>query len=97
MNKSELVDEVAEQAGLSKSEAEKAVNAVTATVTSQLSSGETVTLVGFGTFSVSARAARKGINPQTGESIDIKASNAPKFKAGKSLKDACNSKLEVVN
>lgn len=97
MNKSELVEAVAEQTGLSKSESEKALNAITGTITEQLSQGETVTLVGFGTFSVSKRAAREGRNPQTGATIQIGESIAPKFKAGKLLKDACNSLLEGVN
>ena len=90
MNKSELIDAVASAADLSKASATKAVDAVLDTVTNTLKKGEQVTLVGFGTFEVRARAARSGRNPQTGETINIKASNAPAFKAGKALKDAVN-------
>ncbi|HEY9150505.1 MAG: HU family DNA-binding protein [Gammaproteobacteria bacterium] len=90
MNKSELIDAVASSADLSKAAATKAVDAVIDTVTNTLKNGEQVTLVGFGTFEVRARAARSGRNPQTGETINIKASNAPAFKAGKALKDAVN-------
>jgi DNA-binding protein HU-beta len=90
MNKSELIDAVASAADLSKVAATKAVDAVLDTVTNTLKNGEQVTLVGFGTFEVRARAARSGRNPQTGETINIKASNAPAFKAGKALKDAVN-------
>ena len=90
MNKSELIDAVASSADLSKAAATKAVDAVLDTVTNTLKNGEQVTLVGFGTFEVRARAARAGRNPQTGETINIKASNAPAFKAGKALKDAVN-------
>jgi DNA-binding protein HU-beta len=90
MNKSELIDAVASAADLSKAAATKAVDAVLDTVTNTLKNGEQVTLVGFGTFEVRARAARSGRNPQTGETINIKASNAPAFKAGKALKDAVN-------
>ncbi|HSJ48646.1 MAG TPA: HU family DNA-binding protein [Gammaproteobacteria bacterium] len=90
MNKSELIDAVASTADLSKAAATKAVDAVLDTVTNTLKNGEQVTLVGFGTFEVRARAARSGRNPQTGETINIKASNAPAFKAGKALKDAVN-------
>jgi DNA-binding protein HU-beta len=90
MNKSELIDAVASSADLSKAAATKAVDAVLDTVTNTLKKGEQVTLVGFGTFEVRARAARSGRNPQTGETINIKASNAPAFKAGKALKDAVN-------
>ena len=90
MNKSELIDAVASAADLSKAAATKAVDAVLDTVTNTLKNGEQVTLVGFGTFEVRARAARAGRNPQTGETINIKASNAPAFKAGKALKDAVN-------
>lgn len=90
MNKSELIDAVAEAADLSKASAEKAVNAVLGSVTSALQSGDQVTLVGFGTFLVRERAARTGRNPQTGESMNIAASKAPAFKAGKALKDAVN-------
>jgi DNA-binding protein HU-beta len=90
MNKGELIDAVAASAGLSKSEATKAVDGVLDAVTSTLSNGGSVSLVGFGTFSVKARAARAGRNPRTGETIQIPASNVPGFKAGKALKDAVN-------
>ena len=90
MNKGELIDSVAGSAGLSKSEATKAVDAVLDSITRTLSGGSSVSLVGFGTFSVKARAARMGRNPRTGEAIQIKASNVPGFKAGKGLKDAVN-------
>ncbi|MBQ9387960.1 MAG: HU family DNA-binding protein [Lachnospiraceae bacterium] len=90
MNKTELIDAIAKKAEISKKDAEKALKAFTETVTAQLKKGDKVTLVGFGTFEVVKRAARKGINPRTKESIKIKASKAPKFKAGKALKDAIN-------
>ena len=90
MNKTELIDAIAKKAEISKKDAEKALKAFTETVTAQLKKGDKVTLVGFGTFEVVERAARKGINPRTKESIKIKASKAPKFKAGKALKDAIN-------
>jgi DNA-binding protein HU-beta len=90
MNKGELIDAVAASAGISKSEATKAVDGVLDAVTSTLSNGGSVSLVGFGTFSVKARAARAGRNPRTGETIQIPASNVPGFKAGKALKDAVN-------
>ena len=90
MNKGELIDAVANSAGLSRADATKAVDAVLDSITSTLSSGGSVSLVGFGTFSVKARAARMGRNPRTGEAIHIKASNVPGFKAGKALKDAVN-------
>ena len=90
MNKGELIDAVAASAGLSRADATKAVDAVLDNVTSALSSGDSVSLVGFGTFSVKARAARMGRNPRTGEAIQIKASKVPGFKAGKALKDAVN-------
>lgn len=90
MNKSELVDVMADKADLSKADAERALNAFTDAVTETLASDndEKITLVGFGTFSTSERAARTGRNPQTGETINIPATVVPKFKAGKSLKDA---------
>lgn len=88
MNKTELVAAVAEQAGISKAAAEKAIAAFTDTVTKELKKGEKVSLVGFGTFEVSERKARTGRNPQTGAAMKIKASKAPKFKAGKAFKDA---------
>jgi len=90
MNKSELIDAVAESADLSKADATKAVDAFAATVTDALNQGDQVTLVGFGTFTVRERAARTGRNPRTGESISIAASKVPGFKAGKALKDAVN-------
>jgi len=90
MNKTELVAAIAEQAGLSKKDAEAAVSAFTATVADALKKNDKVQLVGFGTFEVSERAAREGRNPQTGATMKIAASKAPKFKAGKALKDAIN-------
>lgn len=90
MNKSELVASVAEQAGLTKKDAEKAVNAIFASVQDTLVKGEKVQIIGFGTFEVRTRAARKGRNPQTGKPLNIPASNNPVFKAGKALKDAVN-------
>jgi DNA-binding protein HU-beta len=90
MNKTELVDAVADAANLSKADAGRAVDAVVDSITDALKAGDTVTLVGFGTFLVRARAARTGRNPQTGATIEIKAANAPAFKAGKALKDAVN-------
>ena len=91
MNKTELVAAIAEKAGLSKKDAEGAVKAFTDTVAEQLKAGEKIQLVGFGTFEVAERAARTGKNPQTGEAIKIPASKAPKFKAGKALKDMLNA------
>lgn len=88
MTKAELIDNVAEKAGLTKTDAEKAVNAFTASVTDAIKKGDKVTLVGFGTFSTVKRAARTGRNPQTGKEIKIKATTAPKFKAGAGLKEA---------
>lgn len=90
MNKSELVDQIAQKADLSKAAAERALNAFTDSVTETLARNkdEKITLVGFGTFSTSERAARTGRNPQTGETINIPATVVPKFKAGKSFKDA---------
>ena len=90
MNKTELVAAVAEQTGLSKKDSEKAVKAFTEVVTKELKKGEKVQLVGFGTFEVVKRPAREGRNPRTGKKMKIKASNAPKFKAGKALKDSVN-------
>ena len=86
-NKNDLVAKVADKAGLSKKAAESAVNAVIEAVGDSLRSGEKVSVVGFGTFEVRERAARKGRNPQTGKEISIPASRTPAFKAGKSLKD----------
>ncbi|SNR81421.1 bacterial nucleoid protein HU beta subunit [Methylobacillus rhizosphaerae] len=90
MNKTELIEEIAKEAGISKAAAGKAVDAFTASVTAALKGGDTVTLIGFGTFGVSERAARTGRNPQTGQEIKIAARKAPSFKAGKALKDALN-------
>jgi len=90
MTKSELIDAIAEKAGLSKTDASKALSATLESVTDALRAGEKVALIGFGTFSVSQRAARTGKNPQTGEAIAIPASKAAKFKAGQKLKDAVN-------
>lgn len=90
MNKTELRDAVAEAAGLSHAQADKALNAVIDAVTSALASGEKVTLPGFGTFETRDRAARQGRNPQTGESMEIAASTTPAFKAGAQLKQAVN-------
>ena len=90
MNKTELVAEIAEKANTSKKEAEVVLRAFTDVVTEQLKKGEKIQLVGFGTFEVSERSARTGRNPQTSEEMQIAASKAPKFKAGKALKDAVN-------
>ena len=90
MNKTELVSAIADKAGISKKDSEKALKAFTDTVTAQLKKGDKVQLVGFGTFEVTKRAAREGRNPQTGEVMKIAASKAPKFKAGKALKDLVN-------
>ena len=90
MNKTQFVDAVAQKAGLSKREAEAAVNAMTAVIADELKAGEKVQLIGFGTFEVKTRAARNGRNPKTGETITIAASKAPTFSAGKALKDAVN-------
>ncbi len=88
MNKSELINSVAESTEMSKKDATKAVEAVFQTIQDALSRGEKVSLIGFGNFEVRERAARKGRNPQTGEEIEIAASKVPAFKAGKALKDA---------
>ncbi|HFD92225.1 MAG TPA: HU family DNA-binding protein [Gammaproteobacteria bacterium] len=88
MNKTELIEAVADAADISKAAAARAVDGMTQAITKALKKGETVTLVGFGTFSVRKRAARQGRNPQTGETIRIKAAKLPAFKAGKALKDA---------
>ncbi|MHC9085515.1 HU family DNA-binding protein [Luteimonas sp. RIT-PG2_3] len=89
-NKTDLSEKVAENAGLSKVDAGKAVDAVIAAITEALKGGEAVNLIGFGSFSVRPRAARTGLNPRTKEAIEIPASNNPVFKAGKALKDAVN-------
>jgi len=91
MNKAELVAAIADQAELSKKDAEKALKAFADIVAAELKKGEKVQLVGFGTFEVSERAAREGRNPQTGAVMKIPASKAPKFKAGKALKDSVNA------
>ena len=90
MNKAELVAAIAEKAELSKRDSEAALKAFTDIVAEELKKGEKIQLVGFGTFEVAERAARKGRNPQTGAEMTIPASKAPKFKAGKALKDAIN-------
>jgi DNA-binding protein HU-beta len=90
MNKAELIDAIADSADLSKASAGRALDAAIGTITKALKKGDTVTLVGFGTFSVRKRAARTGRNPRTGEEIKIKASKVPGFKAGKALKDTIN-------
>ena len=90
MNKTELVAAIAEKTELTKKDAESALKAFTDVVAEELKKGEKIQLVGFGTFEVSERAAREGRNPKTGETMKIAASKAPKFKAGKALKDAIN-------
>jgi len=90
MNKTELIEAVAEVSDLTKAEATRAVDAVISSITKALKKGDAVTLVGFGTFQVRKRAARTGRNPKTGDTITIAASNNPAFKAGKALKDAVN-------
>ncbi len=91
MNKTELIAAIAENAEISKKDAEKALKAFADVITEELKKGEKVQLVGFGTFEVSERAAREGRNPQTGKTMKIAACKAPKFKAGKALKDAVNA------
>lgn len=90
MNKSELIDNIAAAADISKASAGRALDAATTAVTEALKKGDQVSLVGFGTFSVKQRAARTGRNPQTGAEIQIAAANVPSFKPGKALKDAVN-------
>ena len=90
MNKGDLIEAVANETGLSKADAARAVDGVIGAITGALQSGGQVSLVGFGTFTVKQRAARQGRNPRTGETIQIKASKVPGFKAGKALKDAVN-------
>ena len=92
MNKSELIAAVAEKNGLTKKQSEEVLNSITDAITAALKKGEKVQLVGFGTFEVVKRAAREGRNPQTGKTMKIAACKAPKFKAGKALKDAVNKK-----
>jgi len=88
MNKNEFVTAIAEKSGLTKKDAEAALNAYTAVVTDALKAGDSVQLIGFGTFEVRERAARTGRNPHTGENIEIAAAKVPAFKPGKALKDA---------
>ena len=90
MNKTELIAAVAEQASITKKDAEKALSAVISSITNAMAEGDKVQLVGFGTFEVRARDARKGKNPRTGEVINIPASKVPAFKAGKALKEIVN-------
>lgn len=90
MNKSELISAIAEESGLTKADAGRALDATLVSITAALKGGDSISLIGFGTFSVKARSARTGRNPQTGEAIQIKASNIPSFKAGKTLKDSVN-------
>ncbi|MCR5102002.1 MAG: HU family DNA-binding protein [Butyrivibrio sp.] len=92
MNKTELIDAIAKESGLSKKDAGKALDALTNTITKTLKKKDKVALVGFGTFQTSKRAARTGRNPQTGAEIKIPAAVVPKFTAGKGLKDAVNKK-----
>ncbi len=91
MTKADLIEKVAKDAKVSKADAGRVLNSVLDSMTGALAKGDTVTLVGFGTFSVTKRAARKGRNPQTGAVINIAASKAPRFKAGKALKDRVKS------
>lgn len=90
MNKSDLIDAISSQAGISKKDAGAALDATVKAITGALKKGDTVTLIGFGSFGVSSRAARTGRNPQTGKEIKIAARKAPVFKAGKALKDGVN-------
>ncbi|EGW53794.1 transcriptional regulator HU subunit alpha [Candidatus Endoriftia persephone str. Guaymas] len=90
MNKTELIESIADAADISKAAAGRALEGMVEAITEALKSGDQVSLVGFGTFSVKERAARQGRNPQTGETIQIAASKTPSFKAGKALKDAVN-------
>ncbi|MEI8280670.1 MAG: HU family DNA-binding protein [Bacteroidota bacterium] len=92
MNKAELIEKVAKDAGMTKAQAAEAIDSFTSSVVGALKKGDKVTLVGFGTFSVSNRAARNGRNPQTGAVIKIKASKVPKFKAGKEFAETINKK-----
>lgn len=90
MNKSELIDQIAAAAGISKAAAGRSLDATTEAITKALKKGDMVTLIGFGSFYVGKRAARSGRNPRTGATINISAANSPKFRAGKALKDAVN-------
>jgi DNA-binding protein HU-beta len=91
VNKSELIDAIASEADISKASAGRALDSMLTSITGALSNGDSVSLVGFGTFSVKQRAARTGRNPQTGAAIQIKAATVPGFKAGKALKEAVNN------
>ena len=90
MNKDDLITEIATSAGITKKEAEETLNAIMENITSALKKGDSITLVGFGNFSVSKRSAREGVNPQTKEKIKIPAKNVVKFKAGKTLNSSLN-------
>ncbi len=90
MTKTDLITVIANKAGIPKAAAEKALNATTEAIVEAVAKGDKVTLVGFGTFDVATRAARQGVNPRTREAIKIKASKAPRFKAGKAFKDSVN-------
>ena len=90
MNKTQLIDAMAEAADISKAAAGRALDGMIDAITDAVKSNDTVSIIGFGTFALSERAARKGRNPKTGEEIQIKASKSPKFKAGKAFKDAVN-------
>ncbi len=90
MNKTELIDQMAASAEISKAAAGRALDAAVEAIKEALKNGDTVNLIGFGTFYVGERAARTGRNPQTGETLEIQAAKSPKFRAGKGLKDACN-------
>jgi len=90
LNKQELIDNMADSADISKAAAGRALDAMISSISGALKKGDSLTLVGFGTFSVRSRAARSGRNPKTGETIQIKAAKVPAFKAGKALKDAVN-------
>ena len=90
MNKTELIDQIAASADISKAAAGRALDAAVDAIKGALKAGDTVSLIGFGTFYVGERAARTGRNPRTGKTLEIKAAKSPKFRAGKGLKDACN-------
>ncbi|HVI49298.1 MAG TPA: HU family DNA-binding protein [Chitinophaga sp.] len=94
MNKAELTDAIAKAAGITKAQANEAIDTFTGSIIKAITGGDTVTLVGFGTFSITERAARNGRNPQTGETIKIKAKKTPKFKAGKDFSEAVNGKAK---
>lgn len=90
MNKTDLIDAIAAQADISKAAAGETLDAAVDSIKSALNAGDSVSLIGFGTFYVGERAARTGRNPRTGKTLEIKAAKSPKFRAGKGLKDACN-------